>query len=77
MGNILLNLRKPQPSSNNSVTNLINNIRANGPSDALYNDLYKNNPSFKNFANSLQGLTPEQAFSKYGLNFNQFNHLKW
>jgi len=39
--------------------------------------MYQNNPNFRQFANSMKGKTPEQAFKENGLDFNQFKNLKW
>jgi hypothetical protein len=39
--------------------------------------MYRTNPQFKRFADSMQGKTPDQAFMENGLDFNQFKNLKW
>ena len=47
------------------------------PSNTLFNQMYANNPRFRQFADSMKGKTPQQAFSEAGLDFNRFQHLKW
>jgi len=39
--------------------------------------MYRTNPQFKQFADSMQGKTPEQAFQENGLDFNQFKGYRW
>ena len=48
-----------------------------GPSSVVFNQLYSSNPNFRAFADSLQGKSPEVAFSERGLDFNQFKSFKW
>lgn len=43
----------------------------------MFNQMYQNNPQFRQFADSMRGKTPEQAFKENGLNFNQFKNMKW
>lgn len=76
MTNVLLQNNQAQ-SSNNSIFNLINQAKSLGPSGTVFNQLYNNNPQFKQFADSMQGKTPEQAFSEHGLDYNRFKNLKW
>ena len=76
MGNILFQ-NNPQQNSNNSVLNQFAQIRQQGPSNVIFNQMYQSNPSFKQFADSMQGKTPEQAFSENGLDFNKYRYLKW
>lgn len=73
MGNILF---QNQPKNNNSLDK-ITQIRQQGPSNILFNQMYQNNPQFRQFADSMQGKTPQQAFREHGLDFNQFKNLKW
>ena len=74
MGNILFqNNPKPQ----NPLMPQINRIQSLGPSNMIFNQMYKNNPQFKNFADSMYGKTPEQAFKENGLDFNKFSQFKW
>lgn len=75
MGNILFQNNKV--NSNNTIMDQLNQIRRAGPSNMLFNQMYQNNPQFKQFADSMQGKTPEQAFRENGLDFNQFKNYKW
>lgn len=52
-------------------------IRRQGPSNVIFNQMYQGNPQFRQFADSMRGKTPEQAFSENGLDFNQFSNMKW
>jgi hypothetical protein len=52
-------------------------IRRAGPSNAIFNQMYQSNPQFKQFADSMRGKTPEQAFRENGLNFDQFKNMQW
>ena len=56
---------------------VLQQIRQMGSSNAVFNQLYKNNPNFKQFADQVRDKTPEQAFSEHGLDFSQFRNLKW
>jgi len=75
MGNILF--QQNQPKSKNSVLNQLAQIKQSGPSNLLFQQMYNNNLDFKRFADSVQGMTPEQAFKQYGLDFNQFRNQRW
>jgi hypothetical protein len=37
--------------------------------------MYKQDPQFRDFANSVKGKTPEQAFQERGLDFGQFRNM--
>ncbi len=74
MGNILFQGNNQQ---NNSITTTLDQVRSSGSSNAVFNQMYNNNPAFRQFANSMRNKTPEQAFAEAGLNFNQVKHLKW
>ncbi len=76
MGNILFQ-DNPVPKGSNSVLGMMNSVRTSGPSNAVFQNMYASNPSFKAFADSMRGKTPEQAFRENGLDFNSFKHLKW
>lgn len=41
----------------------------------IFNQMYKNNPEFRDFANSMKGKTPEQAFKEHGFDFNSFKNM--
>ena len=75
MGNMLF--QDSPKNSGNSVINMVNNLKAQGSSSALFNQMYQNNPNFKQFADQVRNMTPDQAFSQYGLDFNQFRNLRW
>lgn len=55
----------------------ISQLRSQGPSSALFNQMYQGNPQFRQFADSMRGKTPEQAFQENGLDFGQFRNYKW
>ena len=50
-----------------------------GPSSMLqsliFNNLYQRNPQFRQFADSMRGKTPEQAFQEQGLDYNQYRDM--
>ena len=73
MANMLFN----RNNQNNSPLVQLQQLRQQGPSNVLFKQMYNNNPQFKQFADSMQGKTPEQAFSENGLDFNRFKNLKW
>lgn len=75
MGNILFQNNPKQP--NNSPLDQLHQIRQQGPSNVLFNQMYQNNPQFRQFADSMRGKTPDQAFRENGLDFNQFKNYKW
>lgn len=61
----------------NSAINAVNQTRSilgNNPNGAL-SSLYQSNPQFRQFADSMRGKTPEQAFRENGLNYDDFSHL--
>ena len=41
----------------------------------IFNRMYNSNPQFKQFADSMQGKTPEQAFQEQGLDYSQFQNV--
>ena len=41
----------------------------------IFNNLYNNNPDFRQLADSVMSKTPEQAFQEYGLDYNQFRNV--
>lgn len=75
MGNILFQ-NNPKPN-NNAALNVYGQLKQAGPSQVLFNQMYMNNPAFKRFADNLRDVSPEQAFSQFGQNFNDFKNLKW
>lgn len=73
MANMLFN----RNNQNNTPLVQLQQLRQQGPSNVLFDKMYNSNPQFKQFADSMQGKTPEQAFSENGLDFNRFKNLKW
>jgi len=53
----------------------INNGPMNVMQRMIFNKLYNSNPQFRQFAESMQGKTPEQAFQEQGLDYNQFQNV--
>ena len=47
----------------------------NGNAQNIFNQMYKSNPQFRDFANSMKDKTPEQAFQERGFDFNQFKNM--
>ena len=41
----------------------------------LFNRLYQGNPQFRAFADSVRGMTPEQAFQQQGLDYSQYQNI--
>lgn len=41
----------------------------------IFNKMYRSNPQFRSFADSMQGKTPEQAFQEQGLDYSQFRDI--
>ena len=61
-------------SKNQSIFSLIQELKT-GNAENIFNQMYQNNPEFRDFANSMRGKTPEQAFQEKGLNFNSFKDI--
>lgn len=75
MGNPLFQ-NQPQ-NDTNPLSEILNSLKSQGPSEAVFNNMYNNNPSFRQFADQVRNMTPEQAFRQNGLDFNKFRSLKW
>ena len=41
----------------------------------IFNRMYQSNPQFRQFADSMQGKTPEQAFQEQGLDYSKFQNI--
>ena len=41
----------------------------------IFNRMYQSNPQFRQFADSMQGKSPEQAFQEQGLDYSQFQNI--
>ena len=78
MGNILLQNTKQAPQTQgNYLLNRISNLKQLGPSKMVFNRLYQSNPQFKQFADQMGNMTPEEAFRKNGLDYESFKGYKW
>ena len=67
----------PNPMKNNGLIDAIQKIKsaAQGNPQALFDNMMQSNPQFKQFAESMQGKTPEEAFKQYGLDFNEIKGM--
>ena len=74
MGNILFQNNKQQ---NSLPLAQRQQIRQQAPSNDIFNQTYQNSPQFRQFADSMRGKTPDQAFQENGLDFNRFKNFKW
>lgn len=64
-----------QPQFNNqSIFGLIKQLKG-GNAQQMFDQMYKQDPQFRDFANSVKGKTPEQAFQERGLDFGQFRNM--
>ena len=77
MANMLLNRTTRTQNDGNSLLNQINQLKNQGPSNIVFERMYQNNPSFKQFADSVRDMTPEEAFRQYGLDFDNFRNQRW
>lgn len=59
----------------NSILSAIEQVRSMGVPQAVYERMYGTDPRFRQFADSVRGKTPEQAFSENGLDFGQVRSL--
>lgn len=55
----------------NSILAAVSQLRSMGDPQAVYDQMYQSNPQFRQFADSMSGKTPEQAFRENGLDFDQ------
>ena len=69
--------QQPQQSVVQMAQAWLNSIKqtANGDATGLINYLSQTNPDFANFAQSMRGKTPQQAFSEFGLDYSQFTNI--
>ena len=58
----------------NSILAVVQQLR-NGNPQAIYSQMYQTDPRFRQFADSMRGKSPEQAFQENGLDFNQFKNM--
>ena len=47
-------------------------VKGGGIFGLLFNRMYQGNPQFRDFANSVKGKTPEQAFREHGLDYSKY-----
>ena len=64
---------QPQPG-NQGIFNLIKQLKS-GNTQQIFDQMYQSNPQFRDFANSMKGKTPEQAFQEKGFDFNSFKNM--
>ena len=62
---------------NGNPLDTFNQIRSMGPASAVFQNMYSNNQNFRQFADSVRGKSPEEAFGQYGLDFSKFRGMKW
>lgn len=62
----------------NSKSSLIGNVKklVNGNPQAMFDSMYASNDQFRQFADSMKGKTPQQAFAEHGLSFDDFKNLR-
>lgn len=67
----------PQNNQGNSILAAINTIKgiSNGNPQALFEQMYQNNSQFRQFADTVKGKSPEQAFSEHGLDYTKIREL--
>ena len=63
--------RNPSPLA---AIPVIREMMTKGP-DAMYQQMYQSNPQFRQFADSMSGKTPQEAFAEYGYDFNQIQQM--
>lgn len=63
------------PKRGNSMLSAVNQLRSMGNPQAMYDQMYSSDPQFRQFADSVKGKTPEQAFRENGLDFGQIRDL--
>lgn len=59
-----------------SILGAVQQLRALGDPSQAYAQLYQSNPQFRQFADSVRGKTPEQAFMENGLNYDDFKNFR-
>lgn len=78
MASILSRMFNQKPKQqNNQLQSQLQALKQQGPSSAVFNQMYNSNPAFRQFADQVRNKTPEEAFKQYGLDFNNFKGLKW
>lgn len=64
---------QPQPG-NQGIFGLIKQLQGGG-AEQMFNQMYRSNPQFRDFANSMKGKTPQEAFQKNGFDYNSFKNM--
>jgi hypothetical protein len=59
---------------NQGIFGLIKQLKT-GNVDGIFNEMYQTNPQFRDFANSVKGKSPEQAFQEQGFDFSPFKNM--
>ena len=59
---------------NQGIFGLIKQLKS-GNAQQFFNQMYQSNPEFRDFANSMKGKTPEQAFKEKGFDYNSFKNF--
>lgn len=59
----------------NSILQAVSQLMAIGDPNQAYAQLYQSNPQFRQFADSMKGKTPQQAFQEHGLDYEQVRGL--
>ena len=59
---------------NMGIFGLIKNLRGGNPKQ-MFDQMYQSNPQFRDFANSMRGKTPEQAFKENGFDYDSFRGM--
>lgn len=60
----------PVPSNQQQLGGPANLIQ-----QSIFNRLYQSNPQFRQFADSVRGQDPQQAFQARGLDYSQFQNV--
>ena len=79
MGNILFQNQRQnqQAAQGNHLLSAVQSLKKMGPSNLVFNQLYNANPQFKQFADQVGNMSPEEAFRQHGLDYNQFKGYRW
>lgn len=68
MGNPILERMKRPTSNRNDIMSVLQMAKENP--DALFENMMKTNPQFKNFVEGCKGKSPEQIIQHFGLDPN-------
>jgi hypothetical protein len=66
-----------QQNSQNPIMGMLQSLRGamGGDPQALFDQMYQSNPQFRDFANSMKGKDPKQAFAENGFNYDQIRGM--